>query len=183
MADEQVLNAARELQTRSEHADGDVRHELGLMTASVAAARATARTIDETDADTRRHADGMARQLAADLRDAAAVLESSSASGRLAAEALRSQEHSRFPAVLLPASPARSFVVPPPPGHRNVEDRIKAHPLPAQSSWITLVDDPLDLAEELAHAAEDVAAIPAETRTPDKERPAAEPTRGTKETA
>lgn len=184
MADEAILNAARELQTRSEHADQDVRHELGLMTASVATAHATARTIDAMDAHTARHADGMARQLAADLRDAAAVLESSGASDRLVAAGLETVENDRFSPVRPATSPERPFDVPLPASPRSVGQRIEEYKLPSPSPFWTALANPLDLADELARAAADVAAIAAEsTAATEKERPVTERPQGTKETA
>ena len=184
MADEAILNAARELQTRCERADRDVRHELGLMSASVATARATVRKIEATHASTQRHADEMARHLATDLRDAAAVMESSATSDRLAADSLAMVEHRRFSAVLPSTSPMRPFVVPPAQRPRDAGHEIKAYQLPVPSlSWAALASS-LDLADELSRAEADIAAIAAATPVmPEKEHPASDAKRGTKETA
>jgi hypothetical protein len=184
MADHAILNAARELQAWCEAADRDVQRELGLMSVSVAEARATTRKIGESASTTRRHADAMAQQLAADLQDAAAVLESSRASERLVTEALGTVESDRWSAIASADSPERQFAVPLPPARWNVAKRIADVRLLAPSpSWDALVDQ-RQLAEELARAAADVAALSEKAReeTGKQTQPAPSP-RETKETA
>lgn len=184
MADHAILSAARELQARCERADGDVQHERRLMSASVAEARATARKIDETVGETGRHAGAMARQLAVDLQDAAAVLESSRTSERLVTAALGTIESDRWSAIASADSPERQFAEPLPPARWNVAERIADVRLLAPSpSWNALVDR-RQLAEELAHAAADVAALSEKTREEtEKQTQPAPPARETKETA
>lgn len=162
MADHAILNAARELQARCEAADRDVQRELGLMSASVAEARATARTIDESASATRRHADARARELAADLQDATALLETNRASERLVTEAL-AIESDRWSAIPPDASPERAFGVPAPPARWNVTEQGANLRLPSPSpSWGALVDQ-RQLTEELSRAAADIVALSEKT--------------------
>lgn len=181
MADEAILTEARELQARCERADADVRRELVLMSASVASANATVRTIAATHEATRRHADGMARELAADLRDTAAVLSSSGEGDQMASETLQTAMRDVRSPLAAPPSQTRSFTVPPPPRDHSIADEIRAYRLPAPSpAWVPLANVP-DLAEEVARAAADAIAAQA-AATPEAERRPAE-RREEKETA